>query len=217
MDSKGPDLILNFFRRLAEAKFLGSTLPTSRKAPKREKQRKARPLWRILTPHSLSCGLEIREVWTLGASLSGQKAVWNRGILAMNPTTQSMSLQSCWFNLNTHLFSVCRYRLLISKGLAPKCVVDLSWNTAQVGSAVKNIIQQNAYIGRCLERVGASWRDIRLCDCMSRGSRRKRAMSPQLEMGNITMNDLLMWEPLVIVHLTALIVKSSGVRKQRRR
>jgi hypothetical protein len=87
---------------------------------------------------------------------------------------------------------VHRYELLVSQGLAPKCVIDHTWDTTQVRNVVKNTIEQNAYIGRCLARISASWRDVRLCDPMSRGGCRRRVMSPRLDVGNITLADLLM-------------------------
>jgi hypothetical protein len=82
--------------------------------------------------------------------------------------------------------------LLLSKGLVQKCVVDSTWDTTQVRTAVKNVILQDPYIGRCLTRVSASWDDVRLCDVISRGGRRKRAMFPRLDVGKVTLGDLLM-------------------------
>lgn len=64
----------------------------------------------------------------------------------------------------------------------------------RVRRAVETKILENEHIQRHLERIGASWKDVRLCDVLSRGSRRPRVMSPRLDMGNITLNDLLSYE-----------------------
>ena len=98
-----------------------------------------------------------------------------------------------------------RYELLVAQGLAPKCVINSTWDTTQVRTTVKNVIQQNEYIKRCLGRASASWGDVRLCDAISRGGRHRRGMSPRIDLQNITFSDLFgygpfdyLWTPLTV-------------------
>jgi len=73
-----------------------------------------------------------------------------------------------------------------------KLTVDHTWDTTEVRLALEKQVGKNGYIAQCLERISASWKDVRLCAVLSRGCRRPRVMYPRVDLGEVTLNDLLL-------------------------